>query len=154
MSKFVIALLVVVVCVLVGAVLLWYARSARDAPESKRTSATRMENPASSLTTRAPEAFRDALRAPNTVVLDVRTPEEYAAGHLEGAVNINFYEPDFHTRLETLDKTVPYAVYCHSGGRSGKALERMRELGFTSVMNLQGGIVAWQQAGKTLCDRC
>jgi rhodanese-related sulfurtransferase len=81
------------------------------------------------------------------VVLDVRTPEEFAEGHLEGAVLVDFYAPDFAEQLAALDTEVPYLVYCRSGNRSEQALGVMEELGFTSVVDVDGGIVAWTDAG-------
>ena len=90
--------------------------------------------------------FAAALKRPGTVVLDVRTPAEFAAGHLAGAVNIDVEAPDFRTRVAGLAKDVPYAVYCRSGNRSGTALSVMGSLGFTSTYHLGGGITAWTNA--------
>jgi phage shock protein E len=81
------------------------------------------------------------------VLLDVRTPEEFADGHLEGAVLIDFYDADFAEQLAALDPDVPYLVYCRSGNRSGQAMSVMEELGFTSAVDVDGGIVAWAAAG-------
>ena len=81
------------------------------------------------------------------VVLDVRTPEEYAAGHVDGAAQLDFYEPEFADDLAGLDRDVPYVVYCQSGNRSGQTVAMMEELGFTSVQDVDGGIIAWQDAG-------
>ncbi len=81
------------------------------------------------------------------VVLDVRTPEEYAEGHLEGAVLVDFYDADFTDQLAALDSDVPYLVYCRSGNRSGQTLDVMEQLGFTSAVDVDGGIVAWSGAG-------
>ena len=81
------------------------------------------------------------------VVLDVRTPEEFAEGHLEGAVLVDFYAADFAEQLAALDTDVPYLVYCRSGNRSGQALGVMEQLGFTSAADVDGGIVAWAGAG-------
>ena len=83
----------------------------------------------------------------NLVVLDVRTPEEFAEGHLEGAVLVNFYDADFADQLEALDADVPYLVYCQSGNRSGQALGVMEQLGFSSAADVDGGIAAWSAAG-------
>ena len=80
-------------------------------------------------------------------VIDVRTPEEFAAGHIEGAVNIDIAGPDFATRLSQLDPTKTYAVYCRSDNRSGVATTQMADSGFTSVFDLDGGIIAWEQDG-------
>ncbi len=92
-------------------------------------------------------AFAAALATPGTVVLDVRTPAEYASGHLPGALNIDIEAPDFDAKIATLAKAVPYAVYCRSGNRSGVALARMSGLGFSHAYHLGGGIGAWQSAG-------
>lgn len=81
------------------------------------------------------------------VVLDVRTPEEYAEGHLDGAVLVDFYDSDFAAQLAGLDPEVPYLVYCRSGNRSGQTLAIMDELGFESAVDVDGGIVAWAGAG-------
>jgi phage shock protein E len=81
------------------------------------------------------------------VVLDVRTPEEFAEGHIEGAVLVDFYAADFADQLAALDTDVPYLVYCRSGNRSGQALGVMEQLGFTSAADVDGGIVAWTGAG-------
>ena len=81
------------------------------------------------------------------VILDVRTPEEFAEGHLDGAVMIDFYEADFADRLGELDPEVPYLLYCRSGNRSGQTTAIMGDLGFTDVADVDGGIVAWSGAG-------
>jgi len=81
------------------------------------------------------------------VVLDIRTPQEYAEGHLAGSSNLDFYEPDFADSLDALDKELPYFVYCRSGNRTSQAIETMKDLGFTEVYELDGGIVKWAEAG-------
>ena len=81
------------------------------------------------------------------VVLDVRTPEEFAEGHLDGAVLVDFYDADFADQLAGLDPDVPYLVYCRSGNRSGQTLPVMEQLGFSSAVDIDGGIVAWSGAG-------
>ncbi len=81
------------------------------------------------------------------VILDVRTPEEFAEGHIEGATLIDFYDPDFAEQLAALDPDVPYVLYCRSGNRSSGARAMMAELGFTTVDDIDGGIVAWESAG-------
>jgi len=80
-------------------------------------------------------------------VLDVRTPEEYATGHIEGAKLVDFYEPDFAQRIDELDRGEEYVVYCRSGNRSSQATALMAEQGFTDVNDVDGGIVAWEAAG-------
>jgi rhodanese-related sulfurtransferase len=83
----------------------------------------------------------------DVVVLDIRTPEEFSEGIIEGAVNIDFYDTDFAAQLDTLDKDADYVVYCRSDNRSGQAMDVFADLGFTSVTEIDGGIVAWYQAG-------
>lgn len=109
--------------------------------------------PASRSTTQAPSQhlaasdFSTALKAPGTIVLDVRTPAEFASGHLPEARNIDIGAPDFATRLAELDKNASYAVYCKSGNRSGVALEQMTAAGISHAYDLAGGIGAWQDMG-------
>ncbi len=81
------------------------------------------------------------------VILDVRTPEEFAEARIEGATLLDFYRADFAERLAELDRDVPYVLYCRSGSRSDQAFALMRELGFTSVQDVDGGIVGWMDAG-------
>lgn len=78
------------------------------------------------------------------IILDVRTPEEFAAGHLESAVNVNYYDKDFTQRISALNKEKKVIVYCAVGGRSGQALKKMEELGFQYVLNMKGGYNAWK----------
>jgi len=71
-------------------------------------------------------------------VIDVRTPAEYAAGHVAGAQNIDVEAADFGTRIAALDKNAPYLVYCRSGRRSAIAADQMRQAGFTDVVDAGG----------------
>ena len=81
-------------------------------------------------------------------VIDVRTPEEFAVGHIAGATNINFQASDFTTQLGKLDKGKTCLVHCASGGRSTRSLPQFSQLGFKRVIHLDGGIKAWQAAGN------
>lgn len=69
------------------------------------------------------------------VLLDVRTPAEFAAGHVQGAQNLDFRAPDFAQRLTELDPTKTYVLYCASGNRSGQASQLMQEQGFPKVVD-------------------
>jgi phage shock protein E len=80
-------------------------------------------------------------------VLDVRTPEEFAAGHIGGAVNIDFRAPDFEQKIAALEKTPHYVVHCASGNRSSKALPLLQKHGFEHIYHLDGGFIAWEKAG-------
>ena len=84
---------------------------------------------------------------PNFVILDVRTPEEFESGHIEGAVNMDYYDPGFQVELGKLDKTKTYLIYCRTGNRSDTAFGFMKELQFEDVHPLEGGILAWRAAG-------
>lgn len=99
--------------------------------------------------TKDASAFAEAI-AGGAVVLDVRRPDEFSAGHIPGAVNINLEDPSFATRIQELDRGATYAVYCHSGRRSAIAADQMVGSGFTSVVNLDGGVQAWVAAGQEL----
>ena len=93
-------------------------------------------------------SFNEKMRqTPAKTVLDVRTKQEVAGGMLPGAVNIDFFAPDFADQVRRLDKTKPVFVYCAVGGRSGKATQQLQQAGFKAVYNLSGGMQAWQQAG-------
>jgi rhodanese-related sulfurtransferase len=81
------------------------------------------------------------------VILDIRTPEEFAAGHLAGAINVDYYASDFEDQLAQLNLDVPYVMYCNSGNRSSNALPLMDSLGFSEVYEMDGGIQAWFGAG-------
>jgi rhodanese-related sulfurtransferase len=84
---------------------------------------------------------------PNLVILDVRTSEEFSEGHIENAVNLDFYSDDFKEELDKLDKNKTYVTHCRSGSRSAKALNLMKELGFKEAYNIAGGIVQWESEG-------
>jgi phage shock protein E len=81
------------------------------------------------------------------VVLDIRTPEEFAAGRIAGATNINFRAADFAQRLAGLDKSQTYVVHCATGNRSTQALPTFDKLQFKSLYHLDGGIKGWDKAG-------
>ena len=81
-------------------------------------------------------------------LVDVRTPEEFQAGHITDAVMIDFKSADFREKVKSLKKRKPVAVYCKSGNRSGQAFAILQEMGFRKIYDLEGGITAWQQAGK------
>lgn len=88
--------------------------------------------------------FSEFLTNDSVQLVDVRTPEEYADGHIPGAENINVFDRDFTDKAQTsLDKTKPVAVYCRSGKRSAEAAQKLSEKGF-KVTNLKGGIIAWK----------
>jgi rhodanese-related sulfurtransferase len=91
--------------------------------------------------------FAAAAAEPGVTIIDVRTPEEYASGHLAGAVNADVESADFGGIISALDPAGDYAVYCRSGNRSRVAVDTMRALGYENLIGLEGGITAWTEAG-------
>ena len=79
------------------------------------------------------------------VVLDVRTPAEFAGGHLPGAVNLDIQARDFLTRLGGLDRGKSYLVYCRSGNRSTKAAQAMERMEFPRVYHMREGMIGWEK---------
>jgi len=93
------------------------------------------------------KAFQQSIqKEAGAILLDVRTPDEFNQGHIEGAVNINFNDKNFGSQVMALDKTKPILVYCLSGGRSGEASGMLAANGFTNVTQLNGGLLAWKGA--------
>lgn len=88
----------------------------------------------------------------STTVIDVRTPAEFAEGHLEGAVNIDLSSPDFVSRISALDPAGAYVVYCRSGNRSAQAAMMMDELGITDVVDAGGLDEAARATGLPVTD--
>ena len=82
------------------------------------------------------------------VILDVRTPAEFATGHLAGAVNLDWRAKDFAERAAKLDKTKTYLIHCATGRRSVSACNKLSEMGFSSLFNLKPGIKGWEAEGK------
>ena len=81
----------------------------------------------------------------NAQLLDVRSPGEYAENHIENSKNINWNGTDFIVNVEKLDKLKPVFVYCKVGGRSKQACEKLSQLGFIEIYDLQGGILKWNE---------
>lgn len=91
--------------------------------------------------------FAKLIENENVQLLDVRTPAEYAEGHIAGALNIDYFDRGFlQEAMDSLDKERPVAVYCRSGRRSADAAEKLSREGY-KVTNLLGGIMAWENAG-------
>ena len=92
----------------------------------------------------AANLVEENINNPDFIILDVRTPSEFAEGHIKGAINIDFYSETFRDELDVLNKTKIYFVYCRSGNRSGQAMEIMKSLGFSTVYNLSAaGMGDW-----------
>jgi rhodanese-related sulfurtransferase len=94
--------------------------------------------------------FSQKITEPDVIILDVRTPEEFAGGHIQGALNIDFNSGDFANEITRLNPSENYAIYCRSGSRSGQAASIMHKAGFHDVSNLNGGVIDWTNAGLPL----
>lgn len=94
--------------------------------------------------------FADVLATEDVVILDVRTPAEFADGHIANAINIDAQGGNFASEIEGLDKTKTYAVYCRSGNRSGTATQIMADAGFSKLYNMNGGTIDWTNFGFPL----
>jgi len=84
--------------------------------------------------------FKDVIQNTNTIILDVRTPNEFKSGHIKGSINIDYFSGNFEQALSPLDKTKTYALVCRSGSRSAKAQKLMSNMGFGMIYNLSGGL--------------
>ena len=82
------------------------------------------------------------------MVLDVRTPEEFSAGHVPGAVNMSIADPAFRKKLDALDKSKTYLVHCAKGIRSNRACNMMSSLGLSGLYDYKGGFDDWKKLGK------
>lgn len=90
-------------------------------------------------------AKKEAGKTP--AVIDIRTPDEFKEGHIEGAKNIDFRSPTFAADVAKLDKTKPYIVHCAAGSRSTKSLEIFKKEGFKTILHLNGGFNEWSKQG-------
>lgn len=96
------------------------------------------------------EEFAEKITDTSITVLDVRTPMEFAQGHIDRAVNIDFQGNNFEKEVLDLDKDAPIAIYCRSGNRSSQAVKVMEKLGFTNLYDMDGGVIDWAAANKPL----
>ena len=96
------------------------------------------------------EEFDQLRSKTNYVVLDVRSPEEYKAGHVPNAVNLNVHDPLFAKQMSSLDATKTYLVHCARGRRSALATDQMNQKGLTNVLDFTGGFEVWQKSGKSV----
>lgn len=120
-------------------------------------SSSRAAEPAKPATTGSQKVqideFEKLKSMPNTIVLDVRTPEEFKAGHIEGAKNLDWKDSSFLKKAEALDKSKTYLVHCAAGFRSAQASEKLKAAGFQNVIDFTGGFSAWAKAGKPITKK-
>ena len=81
-------------------------------------------------------------------LIDVRTPAEFAEGHIKNAKNIDFYSPKFDLHIDALDESIPVILYCKSGRRSAKCVSKLNSRGFKIIYDLEGGINQWKFEGR------
>ena len=94
----------------------------------------------------SPQQVYDAIyKDPSIQLVDVRTPEEFKGNHLKGAQNICVTSDDFKEKVKMLDKNKPVYVYCYKGGRSAQAAIQLKDLGFTKIYDMDGGILLWEE---------
>ena len=94
----------------------------------------------------SPQQVYDAIYKDRSIqLIDVRTPEEFKGNHLKGAQNICVTRDDFKEKVKMLDKNKPVYVYCNRGGQSAQAAIALKELGFTKIYDLEGGILLWEE---------
>ena len=124
-----------------------------DSSEATATAAATVQGPAAVVAApSAPERvdaarFSEVIASPGVTIIDVRTPEEFAAGHIEGAVNYPVELPEFGSQVAALDPAGTYAVYCRSGNRSQAAVAGMVQAGIPGIYELANGIIEWEDAG-------
>ena len=112
------------------------------------TPAEKKEASDSEVVALSPRDFKSTLASkPDAILVDVRTPDEFSEGIIEGAVNIDFKDPSFGEKINALDKSKPYFLYCLSGKRSGDAAKQMDSVGFKSIYMLKGGYKTWKNEG-------
>ena len=94
----------------------------------------------------SPQQVYDAIyKDPSIQLVDVRTPEEFKSNHLKGAQNVCVTSYDFKEKVKMLDKNKPVYVYCYKGGRSAEAAIQLKDLGFTKIYDMDGGILLWEE---------
>lgn len=89
--------------------------------------------------------FKEGLSNNEVQLIDVRTPKEYEQDHIENAMLIDYFSEDFKIKIQELDKDKPVYLYCKSGNRSEKSSKILADLGFTEIVNLKGGFMAWSK---------
>lgn len=95
----------------------------------------------------SPEEMKSLIEMDDVQLVDVRTEEEYRLGHIAKSQNIDVRSPNFDEEIEELDKDKPVLVYCRSGVRSAKCVEKLKNAGFVKIYDLNGGIAKWKYQG-------
>lgn len=93
-----------------------------------------------------PTSYKNAVIGTHVQLVDIRTAQEYHSGHIDGAINIDFFLNNFEARCNKLKKDQPLYIYCRSGSRSRQASNRLAAMGFTEIFDLQGGLMAYNRS--------
>lgn len=104
---------------------------------------TKSQSQSDAITVLAPTEFK--AKSVNQTIIDIRTPEEFSQGHIEGAININYYDSNFMDQIAKYDKNQPIFIYCRSGNRTTSASKKAADFGFKEIYDLEGGILYWMK---------
>jgi rhodanese-related sulfurtransferase len=96
------------------------------------------------------DEFLKKMASEKYLLIDVRTAEEFAAGHIQGAINIDYYSADFSKQIGKIGKEKPILLYCRSGNRSARSMNIMYEMGFVEVKHLACGIKGWKAENRKI----
>ena len=96
------------------------------------------------------EEMQTILKMDEVQLVDVRTPEEFSEGYIKNAQNIDYNSPTFEQDILKLNKEKPVMLYCHSGGRSAKCAQKLKDAGFKKIYDLKGGISKWKHEGLAI----
>lgn len=134
--------------IIIGGVLVeLYSSTSTDLNSNLSNTATEDSN---SVETIPINQFRQKVKSGRYTIIDIRTPEEFNEGHIEGAINIDYYKSSFKDKIAQLDKDKKYLFYCRTGTRTSSALNLFKQLNFNEAYELQGGIKNWLRNGYNL----
>ena len=102
---------------------------------------TKSQSQLDAITVVTPTEFK--AKSVNQTIIDIRTPQEFSQGHIDGAININYYDSNFMDQIAKYDKNQPLFIYCRSGNRTSPASKKIADFGFTQIYDLEGGILYW-----------
>lgn len=102
---------------------------------------TKSQSQSDAIKVLTPTEFKE--KAANQTIIDIRTPQEFSQGHIDGAININYYDNNFIDQIAKYDKNQPIFIYCRSGNRTSSAAKKIADFGFTEIYDLEGGILYW-----------
>lgn len=107
---------------------------------------TKSQSQSDAITVLTPTEFKEKLV--NQTIIDIRTPEEFSEGHIDGAININYFDSNFMDQIAKYDKNQPLFIYCRSGNRTTSASKKVADFGFKEIYDLEGGILYWIKNGN------